>query len=98
MTPEEYHHMEGYVEVYKPDWVTLLLMKVNHLSLVLSCHRSGKIRTQTIQGLIPLESLYGCLEILEELEEYEHCSTVWNIILECYPLNVDKIGERGYLR
>lgn len=59
MTPEEYHHMEGYVEVFGHDWETLLLMKVDHLSWVLSCHRSGKIRTQTIQGLIPLESLYG---------------------------------------
>ena len=90
MTPEEYHHMESYVEVYKPDWVTLLLMKVDHLEWVLSCHREGKIRTQTIQGLIPLESLYGCLEILEELEEYEHCQTIWDIILECYPIDMGK--------
>ena len=82
--------MESYVEVYKPDWVTLLLMKVNHLEWVLSCHRSGKIRTQTIQGLIPLESLYGCLEILEELEEYEHCQTIGDIILECYPIDIGK--------
>lgn len=90
MTPEEYYHMEDYVEVYPQDWETLLLRKIDHLSWVLSCHRNGKIRTKTIQGLIPLESLYGCLEMLIELEEYEHCQTIWDIILECYPVDIHR--------
>lgn len=89
MTPKEYYHMEDYTEVYPQDWEGLLLRKIDHLSWVLSCHRAGKIRTQTIQGLIPLESLYGCLEMLIELEEYEHCHTIWSLILECYPLDID---------
>ena len=93
MTPEEYYHMEDYIEIYPQDWDTLLLRKIEHLSWVLNCHRSGKIRTKTIQGLIPLESLYRCLELLIELEEYEHCQTVWDIILECYPVDMGKWTE-----
>ena len=99
MTPEEYYHMEDYTDIEPRDWETLLLLKIDHLSWVLSCHRSGKIRTKTIQGLIPLESLYGCLEMLIELEEYEHCETVWNLILECYPFDMGKwMRNRDFFR
>jgi len=85
--------MEDYVETYPKDWDTLLLLKIDHLAWVLSSHRLGKIRTQTIQGLIPLDSLYRCLDTLIILEEYEHCQTIWDIILECYPMDMEKWME-----
>lgn len=95
MGPEEYYHMEDYLEIYPQDWEVLLLQKIDHLPWVLSNHRNGKIRTETIQGLIPLDALYGCLLTLTELEEYEHCEVVWNLILECYPIDVDRWGRSG---
>ena len=91
MTPEEYFHLEELIE--KEEWDLKLLKNIEYLPWVLEMHQQGRIRTSTIIEVIPFDALYRCLSTLEELEEYEYCFTVFNLILECYPLDVDKLIE-----
>ena len=91
MTPEEYFHLEELIE--KEEWDLKLLKNIEYLPWVLEMHHQGRIRTSTIVEVIPFDALYRCLANLEEMEEYEHCGVVFNLILECYPLDVDKLIE-----
>ena len=86
MTPEEYFYFEEIIE--REEWDIKLLTHLDKLPWVLEMHREGRIRTSTIIEVIPLNALYRCLDTLEELEEYEYCGVVWQMILECYPIIV----------
>ena len=86
MTPEEYFYLEELIE--KEEWDLKLLKNIEYLPWVLEMHRQGRIRTETIVEVIPLNALYRCLSTLEEMEEYEYCDSVWNLILEAYPIEL----------
>ena len=44
----------------------------------------GKIRTQTITNLIPMERIQKTIDTLCKIEQYEECSVLQNIIVEIY--------------
>ena len=44
----------------------------------------GKIRTQTITNLIPMERIQKTIDTLCKREQYEECSVLQNIIVEIY--------------
>lgn len=84
MTPEEYyyryvHSKRGKSAIYD--------MRIKSLSWMLECFKNGTIRRRTIVTLIPITQLYDLLEYLEELERYEECSIVKEIIDLIYNLN-----------
>jgi len=88
MTPEEYH----YRNLPKPTKSAMYDMRIKSLSWMLDCFKSGTIRKRTIISLIPITQLYDLLEYLEELERYEECSIVKEIIDLIYnPNKTNKI-------
>ena len=87
MTPEEYY----YRNFPKPTKSDMYDMRIKSLSWMLDCFKSGTIRRRTIVALIPITQLYDLLEYLEELERYEQCSIVKEIIDLIY--NSNKINK-----
>jgi len=80
MTPEEYY----YRGQFKPRKAAMFDMRIRSLEWMLSCFKNGKIRKRTIIGLIPISQLYDLLEYLVDLERYEECSIVKEIIDTIY--------------
>tara|TARA_B110000003_G_C16338371_1_gene413756 strand:+ start:351 stop:596 length:246 start_codon:yes stop_codon:yes gene_type:complete len=79
MTPEEYYRKH-----YRPSKHDMYEMRIKSLAWMLSCFDKGTIRKRTIVGLIPLNQLYDLLEYLVELERYEDCTIVKEIIDKIY--------------
>lgn len=87
MNSEEYYHIGEYGETEDID--SLLFSRVKHLNWVLGCYRQGSIRSSTIRELIPLRSLQSLLIRMEELNEFELCKTILDMMIECYPTKVN---------
>ena len=87
MTPEEYY----YRNFPRPRKSDMYDMRIKSLSWMLDCFKKGTIRRRTIIALIPITQLYDLLEYLEELERYEECSIVKEIIDLIY--NSNKINK-----
>jgi hypothetical protein len=86
MNSEEYYHIGVYGDTEDID--SLLLSRVKHLEWVLGCYRQGSIRSTTIVELIPLRSLQRLLIRMEELNEFEMCRTILDMMIECYPTEI----------
>jgi len=86
MTPEEYYYKHN----PRPNKSSMYDMRIKSLSWMLDCFKSGTIRKRTIISLIPITQLYDLLDYLEELERYEECSIVKEIIDLIYNSNTKK--------
>ncbi len=86
MTPEEYYYK--YIHP-KTDKSAIYDMRIKSLAWMLECHKKGTIRAKTIINLIPVGQLYDLLDYLEQLERYEECMTVKEIIDLIYEPNID---------
>ena len=75
MSPEEYYYRK-----FKPSKSAMYDMRIKSMAWMLDCFKKGTIRKRTIIGLIPITQLYDLLDYLEELERYEECSVVKEII------------------
>ena len=79
MTPEEFYWRDKLTnQEYMKE------IRVRSLSWVLDCYERGTIRRRTIQGLITEESLLLLLSEMEELERYEDCITIKEVIDRIY--------------
>jgi hypothetical protein len=87
MNSEEYYYIGEYGDTEDID--SLLFSKVKHLSWILGCYRQGSIRSTTIRELIPLPSLQRLLIRLEEINEFEMCKVVLDMMIECYPTKIN---------
>jgi len=82
MTPEEFYWKD------KVKNLDLTEVRLNSLSWVLDCYNRGTIRKRTIKQLIPKGSLENLLTQMEELERYEDCITIKELLDIIYtPLN-----------
>jgi|TARA_B110000881_G_C18385340_1_gene418235 hypothetical protein len=86
MTPEEYYYRN--IPIHNKS--AIYDMRIKSLKWMLGCFKSGTIRKRTIIALIPITQLYDLLEYLEELERYEECSIVKEIIDLIYNSNIKK--------
>lgn len=80
MTPEEYY----YYEHINPRQSSMFDMRIRSLEWMLACFKKGTIRPRTIIRLIPITQLYDLLDYLVDLERYEECSIVKEIIDTIY--------------
>lgn len=78
MTPEEFYWKN------KVKNLDLTEVRLNSLGWVLDCYNRGTIRKRTIKQLIPIESLERLLSQMEELERYEDCIIIKDIIDKIY--------------
>jgi aldehyde:ferredoxin oxidoreductase len=74
MTPEEFYWKD------KIQHLDLTEVRLNSLSWVLDCYNRGTIRRRTIKQLIPKGSLENLLVQMEELERYEDCITIKELL------------------
>jgi hypothetical protein len=74
MTPEEFYWKD------KLQNLDLMEVRLNSLGWVLDCYNRGTIRKRTIKQLIPKSSLENILTQMEELERYEDCITIKEIL------------------
>ena len=82
MTPEEFYWKD------KIQNLDLTEVRLNSLGWVLDCYNRGTIRKRTIKQLIPKGSLENLLTQMEELERYEDCITIKELLDIIYtPLN-----------
>jgi hypothetical protein len=79
MTPEDYYRGQ-----FKPRQAAMFDMRIKSLEWMLACFKKGTIRSRTIIGLIPITQLNDLLEYLVDLERYEECSIVKEIIDTIY--------------
>lgn len=75
MGPEEFFHRNRLI-----NKDTLFEMRVKSLDWMLGCYKNGTIRRRTIINLIPLENLYDLLKHMEEIERYEDCVIIKDVI------------------
>lgn len=75
MTPEEFYWKEKLQN--RPD---LFDVRVRSIGWVLDCFNRGTIRKRTIKSLIKKSDLNQILEKLVELERYEDCVTIKELI------------------
>lgn len=75
MTPEEFYWKEKLKG--RPD---LFDVRVRSISWVLDCFNRGTIRKRTIQSIIAESDLLGVLQELEEMERYEDCQNIKELI------------------
>lgn len=75
MTPEEFYWKEKLQN--EPN---LFDIRVRSISWVLDCFNRGTIRKRTIKSLIKKSDLLGVLQELEEMERYEDCQTIKELI------------------
>ena len=78
MTPEEFYWKE------KIQNLNLTEVRLNSLSWVLDCYNRGTIRKRTIKQLIPKHSLDNLLKEMENLERYEDCITIKELLDSIY--------------
>jgi len=74
MTPEEFYWKD------KVKNLDLTEVRLNSLEWVLDCYNRGTIRKRTIKQLIPKGSLENLLIQMEELERYEDCITIKELL------------------
>jgi hypothetical protein len=74
MTPEEFYWKD------KIQNLDLTEVRLNSLGWVLDCYNRGTIRKRTIKQLIPKGSLETLLAQMEELERYEDCITIKELL------------------
>lgn len=74
MTPEEFYWKD------KIQNLDLTQVRINSLGWVLDCYNRGTIRKRTIKQLIPKGSLENFLTQMEDLERYEDCITIKEIL------------------
>jgi hypothetical protein len=92
MSPEEFFHRNQIVSKKE-----IFEMRVKSLDWMLGCFKRGTIRRNTIVNLIPLEDLYGLLEHLEEIERYEDCIIIKEVIDTIYfkiDTNIDNMSKK----
>ena len=75
MTPEEFYWKEKLKG--RPD---LFDVRVRSVGWVLDCFNRGTIRKKTIQSIISESDLQDILERLVEMERYEDCITIKELI------------------
>jgi hypothetical protein len=75
MTPEEFYWKEKLRG--RPD---LFDIRVKSIGWVLDCFNRGTIRKRTIQSIITEVDLLNILIRLEEMERYEDCITIKELI------------------
>lgn len=75
MGPEEFFHRSRLI-----DENEIFEMRVLSLSWMLDCYQKGTIRRNTIINLIPLDNLYRLLKHLEDVERYEDCAVIKDVI------------------
>ena len=86
MTPEEFHHLD---KINNSEYMREI--RVRSLAWMLDCYNNGTIRKRTIKQLIPKESLVSLLKEMEEVERYEDCITIKEILDTVYnPLNFNE--------
>ena len=86
MNPEEFHFFN---KLNNHDYMKEI--RVRSLGWMLDCYNNGTIRKRTIKQLIPKESLVSLLKEMEEIERYEECSTIKEILDTIYnPLNFNE--------
>lgn len=59
-------------------------IRIRSLSWMLDCYERGTIRRNTIKGLIPEASLISLLQEMEEIERYEDCAIIKEVIERIY--------------
>ena len=74
MTPEEFYWKD------KIQNLDLTQVRINSIGWVLDCYNRGTIRKRTIKQLIPQSSLENLLTEMEELERYEDCITIKELL------------------
>ena len=74
MTPEEFYWKD------KIQNLDLTEVRLSSLGWVLDCYNRGTIRKRTIKQLIPKGSLETLLAQMEELERYEDCITIKELL------------------
>ena len=75
MTPEEFYWREKLKS--RPD---LFDVRVRSIGWVLDCFNRGTIRKNTIKSIITESDLNDILERLVEMERYEDCITIKELI------------------
>lgn len=75
MTPEEFYWKEKLRG--RPD---LFDVRVQSIGWVLDCFNRGTIRKRTIKSIITEADLLDVLKRLEEMERYEDCMSVKELI------------------
>jgi len=75
MTPEEFYWKEKLRG--RPD---LFDVRVRSIGWVLDCFNRGTIRKRTIKSIISEADLLDVLQRLEEMERYEECISVKELI------------------
>ena len=75
MGPEEFFHRSRLI-----DENEIFEMRVRSLSWMMDCYQKGTIRRNTIINLIPLDNLYRLLKHLEDVERYEDCAVIKDVI------------------
>lgn len=79
MGPEEFFHRNRLINENE-----LFEMRVRSLEWMLGCFKNGTIRRRTIVNLIPLANLYDLLKHMENLERYEDCIIIKDVIDTVY--------------
>lgn len=74
MTSEEFYWKD------KIQNLDLTEVRLNSLGWVLDCYNRGTIRKRTIKQLIPKDSLENLLIQMEDLERYEDCITIKELL------------------
>jgi len=75
MTPEEFYWSE---KIKNP--VDLFNIRVKSVNWVLDCFNKGTIRKRTIKSIISEADLLDILKRLEEMERYEDCILIKQLI------------------
>lgn len=93
MTPEEFYWKEKL-----QNRIDLFDVRVRSISWVLDCFNRGTIRKSTIKSLITEADLEDILQRLVELERYEDCITIKELIDLIYiddkkQNNNDSVGD-----
>jgi hypothetical protein len=79
MTPEEFYWRNKLTnQQYMKE------IRIRSLAWMLDCYERGTIRRNTIKGLIPEASLVSLLQEMEEIERYEECATIKEVIDRIY--------------
>ena len=79
MTPEEFYwNNKLNNQQYMKE------IRIRSLSWMLDCYERGTIRRNTIKGLIPEASLVSLLQEMEEIERYEDCAIIKEVIERIY--------------
>jgi|14_taG_2_1085336.scaffolds.fasta_scaffold16811_2 hypothetical protein len=95
MGPEEFFHRNRVISTKE-----MFEMRVKSLDWMLDCYNRGTIRRKTIVNLIPLQDLYTILDHLEEIERYEDCMIIKEVIDTIYlklDTNIENMSKKKRL-